>query len=81
MTTRTSNHTRVALAAALAMAVTLGGCASDKNPFDPDKPLDKMSKEEWCAFYAHYLTNPNISAATRASATKQMRERGCPNQA
>ena len=78
---RTSNTTRAAMAAALAMTVALGGCGSDKNPFDPDKPLDKMSKEEWCDFYAHYLTNPKISAATRASAMKQMRDRGCSNHA
>jgi hypothetical protein len=38
-----------------------------------------MTKEEWCSFYAYYLTNPQISAATRVSATKQMRARGCPN--
>ena len=66
------------MAAALASAFVLGGCESGKNPYDPDKPLDKMSKEEWCAFYSYYLTNPNISAETRASATSQMRRRGCP---
>ena len=70
---------RVAMAAALALALVAGGCKSDKNPYDPDKPLDKMSKEEWCSFYAYYLTNPNISPATRASATKQMHDRSCPN--
>ena len=67
------------VAAALVLAVGLAGCESTKNPYDPDKPLDKMSKEEWCNFYAYYLTNPNISAATRASVVKQMRDRGCPN--
>ena len=66
---------RVAVAAALALA--LGGCQSSKNPFDPDKPLDKMTKEEWCSFYAYYLTNPAISNETRANATRQMRARGC----
>ncbi len=63
---------------ALLMGFVTAGCESTKNPYDPDKPLDKMSKEEWCAFYAFYLTNPKISAATRDSATKQMRARGCP---
>ena len=76
---RTSNTKCIAAAAALTLAMAVGGCGSDKNPFDPDKPLDKMSKQEWCDFYAHYLTNPKISAATRASATKQMRDRDCPN--
>lgn len=69
---------RIAIGAALALAVGVGGCQSTKNPYDPDKPLDKMSKEEWCIFYAYYLTNPAISSETRASATKQMRDRGCP---
>ena len=68
---------RVAMGAALAMALAAAGCQSDKSPYDPEKPLDKMSKEEWCNFYSYYLTNPNISDATRASATKQMRDRGC----
>ena len=81
MTTRTTNTKRTLLVGAMALAMALGACASDKNPYDPEKPLDKMSKEEWCDFYAHYLTNPNISAATRASATKQMRDRNCPNHA
>lgn len=69
---------QVACVVALMLALTTAGCESTKNPYDPEKPLDKMSKEEWCSFYAFYLTNPNISAATRASATKQMRARGCP---
>lgn len=68
-----------AAAAVLVVVLGLAGCESTKNPYDPDKPLDKMSKEEWCTFYAYYLTNPNISAETRASAVKQMHNRGCPN--
>ena len=67
---------QVMIAGALALA--LGGCQSSKNPFDPDKPLDKMTKEEWCSFYAYYLTNPAISNETRANATRQMRARSCP---
>ncbi len=67
--------------AALMLGLGLAGCESTKNPYDPDKPLDKMSKEEWCNFYAYYLTNPNISNETRASATKQMRARQCPGHA
>ncbi len=69
---------QVAVGAALAMALVAGGCQSSKNPFDPDKPLDKMTKAEWCSFYSYYLTNPAISAETRKSATAQMRSRGCP---
>ena len=40
-----------------------------------------MTKEEWCAFYAFYLTNPDISDATRTSANKQMHNRACPGHA
>ncbi len=72
---------RLALGAALALALVTAGCESTKNPYDPDKPLDKMSKEEWCAYYTFYLTNPSITEATRASATRQMRSRGCPGYA
>lgn len=72
---------RFALAAALMLSLAAAGCDSTKNAYDPDKPLDKMSKEEWCAYYTFYLTNPSISAASRASATKQMRNRGCPGYA
>ena len=72
---------RAVIGVMLSLAVGLGGCESTKNPYDPDKPLDKMSKEEWCSFYAYYLTNPRISVETRASATKQMRNRACPGYA
>ncbi len=68
---------KAVIGAAVAMALLAGGCESTKNPYDPDKPLDKMTKEEWCAFYSFYLTNPQISAETRQSATAQMRARGC----
>lgn len=68
-----------AMGAALALALVAGGCQSDdKSKWDPDKPLDKMTKEEWCNFYTFYLTNPNISDATRVSAGKQMHAKGCP---
>ncbi|WP_129221468.1 hypothetical protein [Lichenibacterium ramalinae] len=76
--TRWDRTMQVALGAAIALALATAGCESTKNPYDPDKPLDKMTKEEWCAYYAFYLTNPNIGEGTRASATKQMRNRGCP---
>ena len=72
---------KVAMGAALALALVAGGCESTKSKYDPDKPLDKMTKEEWCAFYAFYLTNPDISDATRASANKQMHNRACPGHA
>ena len=68
---------KAVIGAAVAMALLASGCDSTKNPYDPDKPLDKMTKEEWCAFYGYYLTNPQISAETRRSATAQMRARGC----
>ena len=66
------------IGAAMALGLVVGGCQSDKNPYDPEKPLDKMTKEEWCNYYTFYLTNPNIGDATRVSANKQMHARGCP---
>ena len=72
---------RMTIFAALAMALAASGCQSDRNPFDPDKPIDKMNKEEWCAYYTFYLTNPNLSAESRASALKQMQNRNCPGHA
>ena len=79
--TRRDRTRQVATGLAIALALVTAGCESTKNPYDPDKPLDKMTKEEWCAYYAFCLTNPNNSEQTRASATKQMRARGCPNAA
>ncbi len=67
----------------VACALILGGlgfagCQSTETSIDAPKPLDKMSKEEWCAFYAHYLTTPNLPAETKQADIKQMRAKGCP---
>ena len=70
---------RLTVASILAAALAAAGCESTKNPFDPPKPLDKMTQEEWCSFYAFYLTNPSLSQQTRTIATTQMHKRGCPN--
>ena len=73
---------RIALVLALALSgsAALSGCSSDKstNAFDAPKPLDKMSKDEWCAYYAQFLTNPQLSPQARATDIQRMRERGCP---
>ena len=70
-----SRLARVALALG---CLVVGGCQSDKNAYDPPKPLDKMTQEEWCSYYVLYLTNPGITPETRQIATAQMRKRGCP---
>lgn len=69
---------RLSAFAMLLGALALGGCESTKNPYDPDKPLDKMTKDELCSYYVFYLSNPNLSENTRRIATTKMREKGCP---
>ena len=70
---------RTALALALLASVALSGCSSDKDAtaYDAPKPLDKMSNEEWCAFYAKFLANPQLSAKNREIDLQRMRSRGC----
>lgn len=64
--------------AALALGcLVLGGCETTHNPYDPDKPLDKMTHEELCSYYGLYLSNPNLTPQTRSIATAKMREKGC----
>lgn len=67
-----------ALATILIVAVALAACKSDRNPFDPSKPIDKMTREELCDYYKFFLTDPNLSAQTRQVATAKMREKACP---
>ena len=65
--------------ALLVSSLGLAGCGtSGDSTVDAPKPLDKMSKEEWCAFYAHYLTTPNLSESAKQADIKQMRAKGCP---
>lgn len=65
--------------AVLVLSVVLAGCESTKNPYDPPKPLDKMSKEELCSYYVFFLTDPKLSQQTRTIATQKMRDKGCPS--
>ncbi len=71
---------RAVLAVALLGSVALSGCSSDKEAtvYDAPKPLDKMSNEEWCGYYSHFLTNPQLSQKQRDVDMQRMRERGCP---
>lgn len=71
---------RLAIGVLLLGSIALGGCGSheDKDLYTAPKPLDKMSKEEWCAFYARYIANPQISPKVKADDLQRMRERGCP---
>lgn len=70
---------RTALAFALFASVALTGCSSDRETttYDAPKPLDKMSNEEWCAYYAKFLGNPQLSAKNREIDLQRMRARGC----
>ena len=68
----------LAACALLVSGLALGGCHSSDDPsLDSKTPLDKMSKEEWCGFYASYLARPNIPEPVRQTDLKRMRERGC----
>ena len=73
---------KLVLGLSLVSGLALAGCNSSESPtlYDAPKPLDKMTTEEWCAYYAHYLTNPQISAETKATDIKRMHARGCPMQ-
>ncbi len=68
---------RLGALALILTALALGGCESTKNHYDPDKPIDKMTHEELCSYYAFYLTNPNLMEQTRRIATTKMHEKGC----
>lgn len=69
---------KLAMCALLLGGLGLGGCHSSDDPtVEAPKPLDKMSKEEWCSFYAGYLTRPNIADAVKQADRQKMRDRGC----
>ena len=60
-------------------AFVLVGCQSDDNSFyNAPKALDKMTPEERCAFYAHYVSNPDLSPSSKKVAIEEMRAKGCP---
>ena len=69
--------TKILRGALLFAGLVLAGCQSEKNHFDPPKPLDQMNHEELCSYYGFYLTNPALQPQTRAIATAKMREKGC----
>lgn len=72
---------RTALAMVLFASLGLAGCSGvDKEAaaYDAPKPLDKMSSEEWCAYYAKFLANPQLSPKNREIDLQRMRSRGCP---
>ena len=61
-----------------ALSGLLGGCFSSSNSYyDAPKPIDKMSKDELCAFYVHYRENPELSQQAKDVATQQARAKGC----
>ena len=63
---------------ALAAGLALAGCQSDDESFyNAPKALDKMSPEETCKFYDHYVANPDLSPHNKALAIEQMRVKGC----
>ena len=68
----------LAFGALVAGTLVLGGCNSKNDFYDAPKPIDKMSAEELCTFYDHYRSNPELSPDAKATATRQMRAKGCP---
>ncbi|MCW6508685.1 lipoprotein [Lichenifustis flavocetrariae] len=63
---------------ALVAGLVLAGCQSEEDSFyNAPKALDKMTPEEVCKFYEHYVANPDLSAHNRALAMDQMRAKGC----
>jgi hypothetical protein len=63
---------------AVALGLALAGCQSEEDSFyNAPKPLDKMSPEEVCTFYQHYLSNPELSPSNKAIATEQLRAKHC----
>lgn len=71
---------RTALAMVLFASIALAGCSSadkDAGSYDAPKPLDKMSNEEWCAYYVKFLANPQLSPKNREIDLQRMRARGC----
>ncbi len=67
----------LAVCALILSGLALGGCHSDDPTVNAPKPLDKMSKEEWCTFYQGYLTRPGLTDAVKQTDIKRMQERGC----
>ena len=59
-------------------AISLAGCQSKDSYLEPSKPIDKMSHDELCAFYAHYRDDPSLTPHSKEVATEQMRVKGCP---
>ena len=70
---------RLMWATAALASLALGGCFGDDSTsfYNAPKPVDKMSQDELCSFYAHYRDNPQLSAQGKEIATKQMRAKGC----
>ena len=67
------------LGLALLVSSLLSGCLStEESYYDAPKALDKMSPEERCNFYAHYISNPQLSQQAKSVATQEMRAKGCP---
>ena len=59
-------------------AACVAGCQSKDSYLEPSKPVDKMSHDELCTFYAHYRDDPNLTPHAKDVATQQMRAKGCP---
>jgi nitrous oxide reductase accessory protein NosL len=68
---------RLALCALVVGGLALAACHKDDPTVETPKPLDKMSKEEWCAFYSNYLKRPELTAEVREKDLAAMRQRGC----
>jgi hypothetical protein len=70
----------LAAGALILASLALAGCKStDESTINASKPLDKMSNEEWCAFYSSYLSKATVAPDVRKADLQAMRARGCPN--
>lgn len=62
-----------------ALCLLIGGCQSTQDKYGTaPKPIDQMTNEEWCAFTARYVSNPELAEDSRRIAIGKMKARGCP---
>jgi hypothetical protein len=62
-------------------ALALAGCqTTEANPYDPPKPLEQMTRAEWCTYSMKLLGNPRGATFQKAALYEKMRNEGCLGQ-